>query len=421
MRLLHSSKDIQLRYRAKAVIPGGLWGHMNTRYLASAYPQFFARAEGCRLWDVDGREYIDLMCSWGPIILGHRHPAVEDAAARQHSLGDVMNGPSDVLVELAELLVETIPHASWAMFQKSGTDATTASVTIARAGTGRRKVMVAKGSYHGAAPWCTPSLNGVTAEDRAHIISFDYNDPDSLERAAAAANGDLAAIIVTAYRHDTARDQELATTVFAKCAREICDRNDAALILDDVRAGFRLDLGGSWEPLGVRPDLAAWSKALANGYPIAAVTGNERFRNAAANVFVTGSFWYGAVAMAAAIATLKELKRTCAIPRMASLGLRLRQGLQKSATKHGLRIRQSGPTQMPMVLFEDDPDFEIGERFCSIALANGAYLHPRHNMFISAAHTERDIDLVIQAADVAFAEIAAAPPRLLEHGSADRR
>jgi len=421
MRLSINSKDTQLRHRADAVIPGGLWGHMNTRYLAPAYPQFFARADGCRLWDVDGREYVDLMCSWGPIILGHRHPAVEDAAARQHSLGDVMNGPAEVLVELAELLVEMIPHASWAMFQKSGTDATTASVTIARAGTGRRKVLVARGSYHGAAPWCTPSLNGVTAEDRAHIVPFDYNDPESLRRAAVAAGGDLAAVIVTAYRHDTARDQELAAAAFATCAREICDRNDAALIIDDVRAGFRLDLGGSWEPLGVRPDLSAWSKALANGYPIAAVTGNERFRAAAAKVFVTGSFWYGAVAMAAAVATLTELKRIGAVARMASLGLRLRHGLQKSADRHGFRIRQSGPPQMPMLLFEGDPDFEIGERFCSATLANGAYLHPRHNMFISAAHTERDIDAVIAAADAAFAEIAAAPPSALEHGSADRR
>ena len=216
-----------------------------------------------------------------------------------------MNGPGEVLVELAELLVETEAHADWAMLQKNGTDATTACVTIARAGTGRRKVLVARGSYHGAVPWCTPSLAGVTAEDRAHLIHFDYNDVASLEAAVEQAGNDLAAVVVTAFRHDIARDQELPTAAFAKRARELTTAADAALIVDDVRAGFRIDLAGSWEPLGVRPDLSAFSKAIANGYPLAAITGNDRFREAATKVYVTGSFWYGAVAMAAAIAASK--------------------------------------------------------------------------------------------------------------------
>ena len=210
-----------------------------------------------------------------------------------------MNGPGEVLVELAELLVKTVAHADWAMLQKNGTDATTACVTIARAGTGRRKVLLARGSYHGAVPWCTPSLAGVTSEDRAHLIHFDYNDVASLEKAVEQAGNDLAAVIVTAFRHDIARDQELPTDAFATRARELCTAADAALIIDDVRAGFRISLAGSWEPLGVRPDLSAFSKAIANGYPLAAVTGVDRFREAATKVYVTGSFWYGAVAMAA--------------------------------------------------------------------------------------------------------------------------
>ncbi|RUY93330.1 aminotransferase class III-fold pyridoxal phosphate-dependent enzyme, partial [Mesorhizobium sp. M7A.F.Ca.CA.003.01.2.1] len=247
MPSLINSKDQLLRERAASVIPGGMWGHMATRYLGSAYPQFFERADGCRVWDVDGHEYIDLMCSWGPNILGHHHQAVEEAAARQRRLGDAMNGPGEVLVELAELLVKTVAHADWAMLQKNGTDATTACVTIARAGTGRRKVLVARGSYHGAVPWCTPSLAGVTAEDRAHLIHFDYNDVASLEVAVEQAGNDLAAVVVTAFRHDIARDQELPTAAFAKRARELTTAADAALIVDDVRAGFRIDLAGSWE------------------------------------------------------------------------------------------------------------------------------------------------------------------------------
>jgi glutamate-1-semialdehyde 2,1-aminomutase len=406
MTTLINSIDRSLRSRAEQVIPGGVWGHMSTRYLGDAYPQFFARAEGCRLWDVDGNEYVDLMCSWGPIVLGHHHPAVEDAARRQRERGDSMNGPADVLVELAELMVDTIPHADWVMLQKNGTDATTACVTIARAGTGRRKVLVARGSYHGAVPWCTPSLAGVTTEDRVHIIHFNYNDVQSLEAAVDQAGSDLAAIIVTAFRHDIGRDQEMPTAEFAQSARRLCDLQGAALIIDDVRAGFRIDLGGSWEPLGVRPDLSAWSKAIANGHPLAAVTGGDRFREAATKVYVTGSFWYGAVSMAAAAATIRTLRDTQAIAHMTDMGQRLRSGMETRASRHGLKLRQTGPVQMPMILFEDDPNFEKAALFCALALRNGAYLHPKHNMFLSAAHTPADVDRILAAAEAGFAAVA---------------
>ena len=147
----------------------------------------------------------------GPNILGHRHPAVEAAAERQRSLGDAMNGPAPVMVELAEQLVETLPFADWTLFQKNGGDATTAAVTIARAGAKRRKVLVARGAYHGAVPWCSPSLAGVTAEDRAHLVPYDYNDVESLTAAAEAAKGDLAAVLCTAFLHDYGKDQALAT------------------------------------------------------------------------------------------------------------------------------------------------------------------------------------------------------------------
>ncbi|MBI0320519.1 aminotransferase class III-fold pyridoxal phosphate-dependent enzyme, partial [Streptomyces javensis] len=123
--------DDALRARARAVIPGGLWGHLNAARLPEGYPQYFASAEGCRLRDVNGREYIDFMCAWGPVVVGHRHPAVEAAARRQAGQGDCMNGPAPVLVELAELLVGTVAHADWALLAKNGTDATTACVTIA--------------------------------------------------------------------------------------------------------------------------------------------------------------------------------------------------------------------------------------------------------------------------------------------------
>ncbi|MGE0717632.1 MAG: aminotransferase class III-fold pyridoxal phosphate-dependent enzyme [Alphaproteobacteria bacterium] len=400
-----NSLDADLRRRAALVVPGGLWGHLNAARLPAGYPQYFASADGCRVRDVDGNEYVDMMCSWGPIVLGHRHPRVEAAVRRQLDLGTCMNGPAPVLVELTELLVDLIPHADWAMLQKNGTDATTTCVTLARAGTGKRKVLVARGSYHGSAPWCSPSVAGVTAEDRAHILHFEYNDVASLEAAAAEAEGDLAAVLVAAFRHDLSRDQELPTPEFARAARAICDRAGAALIVDDVRAGFRIDLGGSWEPLGVRPDLSSWSKAIANGYPLAAVTGSDRFRDAACRIFVTGSFWCEAAPMAAAVATLGELRETGGIARMTAMGKRLRDGLARLSATHGTPIRQTGPVQLPMVLFEDDASFAKGDLFCATALAHGAYLHPRHTMFLSTAHGEADIDRVLEAADAGFAAV----------------
>ena len=173
-----------------------------------------------------------------------------------------------------------------------------------------------------------------------------------------------------------------------------------------MRAGFRLHLGGSWEGLGVRPDLAAWSKAIANGHPLAAVIGWERFRNVAQQVFTTGSFWCGAVPMAAAVATLTELHRIDGPAQMAAMGQRLRDGLAERARHRGLRIGQSGPAQMSTLLFADDPDWKHGSAFCSEALRHGAYFHPKHNMFLSCAHTPADIDLALEAADAGFRHVA---------------
>jgi glutamate-1-semialdehyde 2,1-aminomutase len=401
-----NSIDTALRARAHRVIPGGLWGHMDAAKLPDGYPQYFTRAQGCRLVDVDGREFIDFMCSWGPVVLGHHHPAVEAAVAQQRGLGDCMNGPSPLLVDLAELLVDLVPHADWCLFGKNGSDATTTSVTIARAQTGRRKVILARGAYHGAVPWCSPSVAGVTAEDRAHLLFFDYNDIPSLEGACEQAGGDLAAVLVSAFKHDFGLPQQLPTSEFVRRVRELCDEAGAALILDDVRAGFRLHLGGSWETLGVQPDLAAWSKAIANGHALAAVTGRERFREAATQVFTTGSFWCGAVPMAAALATLTELRRIDGPAQMKAMGERLRQGLDERARHYGLRIDQSGPVQMPTMLFVDDTDWQRGSAFCAEALRHGTYFHPKHNMFLSCAHTEADIDAALVAAEAGFRHVA---------------
>ena len=398
--------DWALRERAQAVIPGGMWGHQRAAAVPKGFPQFFMSGVGATVRDVDGRDYIDFMCSWGPIILGHRHPGVEEAVSRQLGFGECFNGPTENAVILAETLVEMIPHASWTLFQKNGSDAMTSCVTIARAGTSRRKVLVAKQAYHGAVPWISPSLVGVTSEDRAHLIYFTFNDTESLETAVAEAGNDLAAIIVSGFKHDIGQTQELPRPDFAKAARSLCDLTGAALIVDDVRAGFRLNLGGSWELAGVRPDLSAYSKAIANGHALSAVAGNEKFRDAASQIFVTGSFWYGGAAMAASIATLNELKRLDAPSFLHRAGTRFADGLREQAQRHGFQLNISGPPAMPVMLFEDDPNAELGETFCLEALKRGVYLHHRHNMFLSLAHTDDVIDQALNCTEGAFAAIA---------------
>jgi glutamate-1-semialdehyde 2,1-aminomutase len=399
------TEDRRLRERARAVIPGGMYGHQSAASLPAAYPQFMRGGRGARIWDADGNEYVDLMCSYGPVVLGHQHPGVEQAAAAQAALGDCQNGPGPVMVDLAELLVRTVRHADWAMFAKNGTDATTMCCTIARAQTGRRKILVAGGAYHGAAPWCTPRPAGVTPQDRVNLGHYTYNDLASVRQAAAEAGDDLAAIVVSPFKHNAGYDQELVDPGFARGLRALCDATGAALILDDVRCGFRLNLGSSWEPIGVQPDLSAWSKAIANGHPLAAVLGNDAFRDGARQVFVTGSFWFSAVPMAAAIATITALGQERAVERMERTGAELRQGILAQARSWDLPVNYTGPAAMPYLTFAGDEGHQLADVFAAEALRGGAYLHPRHNWFISAAMTGDDLALVLEATDQAFAAV----------------
>jgi glutamate-1-semialdehyde 2,1-aminomutase len=398
--------DAALRERARAVIPGGMYGHMSVSGLPPQYPQFYARAERAHVWDVDGNEYVDFMCSFGPVLLGHRHPKVEAAVAAQLAAGDTMSGPGAVMVEAAELLTGRVAHADWAMFAKNGTDATTICMMIARAATGRAKVLAAAGAYHGAAPWFTPRPGGVTPEDRANLRYYRFNDIASVEQAVADAGQDVAAVIVSPFRHDAGFDQELVDAGFARQLRALCDRIGAALIMDEVRAGFRLNDGGSWELIGVAPDLSAWSKAIGNGYPLAAVLGAGRFADAASQIFVTGSFWYQAVPMAAAVATITAVREEGAVPAMVAAGTALRAGLAQAAADAGVAISQTGPVQMPNLSFPGDADYARAAAFGAAAVDHGVIFHPRHNWFISAAHTAADVDRAVEAAGHGFRAVA---------------
>ncbi len=401
------SADEALQVRAARVIPGGIYGHLDAGLRWKGASQFVKRAEGSRFWDVDGREYVDMMCSWGPILHGHRHPKIEEAAARQARLVDCGNGPTDTFVELAELLVGTVEHADWAIFAKNGSDVTTMALTLARAYARKRVILVADGAYHGALPWCNPNSTGSLPSDREHLAYYTFNDLASVRKQFDDHAGDVAGVIASAFRHDAGDDQDTTDPAFARGVRQLCDDNAAVLIVDDVRAGFRLTSGCSWEAFGVRPDLSAWSKGIANGYPIAAVLGVDTIRDAASSVFVTGSFWMAAVPMAAAIATLELLSEEDGLARMYARGTQLCDGLRAQADGYGLPARVSGPVTMPYLKFVGDEHHALTEWWAAEVAKRGAFVHPRHNWFLSTAHTESDIDRVLEATDGAFAALAA--------------
>ena len=198
---------------------------------------------------------------------------------------------------------------------------------------------MAEGAYHGAAPWCTPDPGGTMDPRTAPTCCTSRSTTSSRSIAAVdEAGDDVAAIVVSPFRHDAGHDQELVDPdVRPRPARDLCDDTGAALILDDVRGGFRLAHGGSWEPIGVAPDLSAWSKAIANGYPLAAVRGNDRFRDGAERIFVTGSFWFSAVPMAAADRDDRRPRATrTPSPRWSASGSGCATGWRAQAAPHGV-------------------------------------------------------------------------------------
>ncbi len=403
---------LELDARAAKALPRGVAGHFSPQVNWPGSPHFIARAEGSRIWDVDGNEYIDMMCAWGPIVLGYQHPEVEEAVARQHAQVDCGPGAAPVMVDLAERLVPMIDGGAWALFAKNGADVTTLSVTLARAHTGKRTVLVANGAYHGALPWCNPDVQGTVPGDRQSLDYFDFNDLDSVRAAIERHPGDLAAVIVSPYRQPPGFDQVAPKAEFATGLRKLCDENDALLLHDEVRTGMRLELGSAWRRFGVAPDMSAWGKAIANGYALAALIGKEEIREAAAKVFATGSFWWTGDAMAAGLATLEIMERDDSLAAMNDWGTKLQEGIAAAAEVREVEVVVSGAPTMPYARFvADDDDRGLADIFTATCGKHGLYLHPRHNWFVSAAMDERDLDQALVAVEAGVDAVAARVPR----------
>lgn len=401
-------KSMALFERARRVIPAGIYGHITPAQLVpTEFPYYAARAEGCRYWDADERGYLDFLCSYGPIVLGHQHPEIEEAAERQRREGDCFNHPTALMVELAERLVGLIDFADWCVFGKNGSDMTTWAVQVAREFTGRKKVLRARQSYHGSHAWCTPGHGGLIEEDRMHVHDFVWNDLGSVEDLVKHHRDQIAALIATPFLHPSFGDSVLPAEGFLQSLQAICRKHGIVFVLDDIRAGFRLHLGGSHRYFGFEPDITCFSKALGNGYPISAALGRGKLRVAASRVFLTGSFWHSAVPMAAALACLQILERENAIAKMLKLGKLLLDGLQERAIRHGLQVCGSGPSSLPLMRFSNETNLFRQQRFCAETVRRGVFFHPHHNWFMSASMSEADIEQALATADEAFAVVRA--------------
>lgn len=406
MEIYDTSESEALFSRARQVIPGGIYGH----YAPSskrAGPRYFSRSEGAHFWDVDGNDYIDYMCAYGPNILGYNHPVVDQAAQNQYRLGNTVSLASPITVELAEVLVEMVTAADWALFGKNGGDSTSLAVRVARAETGRSKIVKVKDGYHGVAPWMVATMDfeavraGTVAEDGAHILQVPWNDVDAFQRLISEHKDDVACFISSPYDHPTMRDNELPEDGYWQKMEQLCRDNGIVLIVDDVRAGFRIDLAGSNVAYGFTPDLICFGKAIANGYPLSALVGTDSLRDAATKVFYTGTQFFNAAPMAAAKATLLELQKADAATKITATGIALNEGLVQVASQQGYELIASGVPAMPYYRLANVP---TSAHFAWVdeCVKRGVYLLGYHNHFVSLAHTQTDLERTFEIVHDAF-------------------
>ena len=401
--------------RALNVIPSGVYGHLGPSeglFLPlEKWPLISSRAEGTYFWDMDGNRYIDFMCAYGPNVLGYGDPDVDRAAMEQLKVGNCTTAPSFKMVECAEMLVDTVACADWAFFMKNGTDATTFANLTARAATGRKKTIFLRGYYHGNQPWAMKAdYPGILPEEVANNIVVPWFDLSALEKAWDYAKGDVAALIAQPYDHGNFFDNRCATPEYWAAVREFCTKHGIVLIIDDVRAGFRLDLKGSDHYYGFKADIICFCKALANGYNMSAACGIESLRSAASSLSYTGSYWMSAEPFAACIAAVEKMKRLDTPKLFRQLGTELTDGFVAAGKAHGFDLKVSGEPALFYLRIANDDSLMLHQEWVAECVSRGLFLTSHHNHFINAALTREDIALAVDIADDAFSVVAARHP-----------
>ncbi|MBR1811844.1 MAG: aminotransferase class III-fold pyridoxal phosphate-dependent enzyme [Clostridia bacterium] len=403
--------------RATKVIPSGLYGHQGPAegccIPVTSFPLLSEKAKGSYFWDVDGNKFIDYMCGYGPNVLGYGDPDVDAAALEQLKLENCVTTPSYKIVELAELMVDTVACADWAFFAKNGGDVTTAAIMTARAATHRKKIIFVNGFYHGVAPWTQKvDYPGVIPEDVANNLYVDWNDFEQLEKVVAENEGEIAAFISTPYLHGNFSDNVLPADGYWQKVRKLCTQKGIVLIIDDVRAGFRLDLAGSDHFYGFEADLICFCKAIANGWNVSALCGKDFLKSAISNLSYTGSYWMSAVPFAAGIACINKLKNLNAPTLFREKGLKVTAALQAAAANNGFDLRVSGEPTLFYLRIANDDSLILHQEWVSEVVRRGVYITSHHNHFINASLSDEDINRTAEIADEAFKVVAKNHPEL---------
>jgi glutamate-1-semialdehyde 2,1-aminomutase len=428
------NRNEQLFERAQRSIPGGVNSPVRAFRSVGGTPRFVERAEGAHFWDADGKRYVDYIGSWGPMIVGHAHPAVvgavQEAAARGLSFG----APTEAEVEMAETLIRLVPSLEQVRLVSSGTEAAMSAIRLARGaaaeGRGRRKIVKFEGCYHGhadsllvkagsgALTFGHPSSAGVPAEITQHTLVLDYNDAQQLEDAFKAHGDDIAGVIV----EPVAGNMNLVRGApeFLRTMRALCTRYGAILIFDEVMSGFRVALGGAQSVYGIEPDMTVLGKVIGGGMPVAAFGGRHEVMKYLAPlgpVYQAGTLSGNPVAVACGLATLKLIQAPGFYDRLAAQTRKLVDGLAGAARAaavpfcvdavggmFGIYFADRVPASYAQVMACDKERFN---RFFHAMLARGVYLAPSafEAGFVSSAHDDATIDATIAAAREAFAAI----------------
>ncbi|HZE59553.1 MAG TPA: glutamate-1-semialdehyde 2,1-aminomutase [Burkholderiales bacterium] len=420
-------KNDSLFERAQRVIPGGVNSPVRAFRAVGGTPRFFERAAGAYLWDADGRRYIDYVGSWGPMVLGHTHPAVvsavQAAAARALSYG----APTAEETLLAERLCELVPSLERVRLVSSGTEATMTAIRLARGYTSRKLIVKFEGCYHGhadallvkagsgALTFGHPSSAGVPEETAAHTVVLNYNDAAQVRELFSRQGKEIAGVIVEPVAGNM--NLVLPAAGFLEVVREECTRHGAVLILDEVMTGFRVALGGAQARYGIRPDLTTLGKVIGGGLPLGALGGRREVMEKLAPlgpVYQAGTLSGNPIAVAAGLATLQLVVQPRLLERIAATTAALVEGLAAEAGKRGVAFSSQSIGSMFGLYFRDAPprsfaevmqcDRERFNRFFHAMLEQGIYLAPSayEAGFVSAAHGDAEIDATLAAARKAF-------------------
>lgn len=418
----------QLFEAAKRVLPGGVNSPVRAFRAVGMAPRFITRADGAYIYDADGRSYIDYVCSWGPMILGHNHPAVREAVEEAVKDGLSFGAPTAREVEIGELMVELVPNIEMVRMVNSGTEAVMSALRLARGATGREKLIKFEGCYHGhsdcmlvnagssALAGGHPSSAGVPVGAARDTLTAQFNDLASVEALLSENPGEVAAVIV----EPVAANMGVVGPApgFLEGLRALCDAHGALLIFDEVITGFRLALGGAQEYFGVRADIVTFGKIIGGGMPVGAYCASRELMEQVAPcgpVYQAGTLSGNPVAMAAGLAQLRYLKEHPEVYRHINHSAgRLADGLREAAAKAGagVRVNQVGSVLSPFFTpggvstFTDAKGSDVGKyaRYFAGMLERGVYLAPAQfeAMFLSAAHGEEELRRTLEAAEEAL-------------------